>query len=317
MSFFKLFPKVDYDINRTGTIQKVVDIYRSVRPVQEFVDSPSLYLKYEIKNGERPDIVSQRLYGTPDFYWTFFVVNEFLHDGYKVWPMSQELLLEYLNTEYNGYVITSDPRVVPDDDGRLVTQNSISGKFQLGETITGNSSNASGTLVRKNIDLNQLVVQNVTLGSGNAAFIGDGVTFETVTGGTTGESVSTYKVYKYVDAPHHYYIEEEDPITGKNIKRIYSNERFIDDPSPLDEGSTGTISNLFQPSYATAELTPEEVEDNKNIPSERLSKSETALSIMTNREYIQEINDERSKIRVINPEFIGEFVSEFEKILNK
>ena len=310
MSFFKLFPKVDYDINRTGTIQKVVDIYRSVRPVQEFVDSPSLYLKYEIKNGERPDIVSQRLYGTPDFYWTFFVVNEFLHDGYKVWPMSQELLLEYLNTEYNGYVITSDPRVIPDDNGILSTQNSISGKFQLGETITGNSSNATGTLVRKNIDLNQLVVQNVT---GNNAFIGDGVNFETVTGGSSEDSVQTYKVYKYVDAPHHYFINETDPITGLTEKRIYSNERFIDDPSPLDEGSTGTISNLYQPSYATEE----NLENELNIPSERLSKSETALSIMTNREYIQEINDERSKIRVINPEFIGEFVSEFEKILNK
>ena len=62
MAFFKLFPKVDYDINRTGTVQKIVDIYRSVRPLQEFVDSPTLYMKYEIKKGEIKDITSQRLY---------------------------------------------------------------------------------------------------------------------------------------------------------------------------------------------------------------------------------------------------------------
>lgn len=312
MSFFKLFPKVDYDINRTGTIQKIVDIYRSVRPIQKFVDSPSLYMKYEVKNGERPDIVSQRLYQNPNFYWTFFVVNEFLHDGYKVWPMSQELLLEYLNTEYNGFAITSNPSVLPDDNGILGTNNSISGKFQLGETITGGSSGAVGTLTRKNIDMNQLIVQNVTLGSGNSAFIGDGVNKESVKGGTTDDSIQTHIVYPYADAPHHYYINETDPVTGKTEKRIYTNEVFINDPSPLDEGSTGTISNLYQPSYAIEEG----LENELNIPSERLAKSETALTIMTNREYIQELNDERSKIRVINPEFIGDFVSEFEKILN-
>ena len=316
MSFFKQFPKVDYDINRTGTIQKIVDIYRSVRPIQKFVDSPSLYMKYEIKNGERPDIVSQRLYQTPDFYWTFFVVNEFLHDGYKVWPMSQELLLEYLKKEYNGFVITSDPSVQPDDNGILGTENSISGKFQLGETITGVTSGAVGTLTRKNIDLNQLIVQNVTLGSGNTAFIGDGTNQETIKGGTTDNSIQSHIVYPYADAPHHYYINETDPVTGETEKRIYTNEVFINDPSPLDEGSTGTISNLFQPSFALENLTQEEVQNNLNIPSERLAKSETALTIMTNREYIQEINDERSQIRVINPEFIGDFVSEFEKILN-
>ncbi len=313
MSYFKLFPKVDYDINRTGTVQKIVDIYRSVRPLQEFVDSPSLYMKYEIKNGERPDITSQRLYGTPEYYWTFFVVNEFLHDGYKVWPMSQELLLEYLNTEYNGFAITCDPNVTPTSDGGFQTENSIAGKFQLGETLTGGASGCSGTLVRKNIDLNQLIVQNVTLGSGNAAFIGDGNQKETIAGGSTGQEVQSHIVYKYVDAPHHYYINETDVVTGATEKRIYTNERFIDDPSPLDEGNPTTISNLYQPSYATVEGLQNEL----NIPSERLAKSETALSIVTNREHIQEKNDERSSIRVINPEFIGEFVSEFEKILNK
>jgi len=312
MSFFKLFPKVDYDINKTGTIQKIVDLYRSVRPLQNFIDEPSLYTKYEIKNGERPDIVSQRLYGTPDFYWTFFVVNAFLHDGYKVWPMSQELLLQYLNTEYEGYVITCDPNVLPNSDGILSTQNSIAGKFKLGETLTGGASGCSGTLVRKNIDLNQLIIQNVTLGSNNSPYIGDGNSVETIVGGTSSDSIQSHKVYKYVDAPHHYFVLESDPTNGEVQKRIYTNEVFINDPSPLDEGSTGTISNLYQPSYATEEGLLDEL----NIPSERLAKGENELSIMSNREYIQDQNDKRSKIRVINPEFIGDFVSEFEKILN-
>ena len=61
MSYFKQFPVVDYDLRKDGSIMKMVNIFRSVRPLQNFVDDPSLYKFYEIKNGERPDIVDTAL----------------------------------------------------------------------------------------------------------------------------------------------------------------------------------------------------------------------------------------------------------------
>ena len=150
MSFFKLFPKVGYDLNNTGVLQNIVNIYRSVRPLQEFIDEVTTYKFYEIKNGERPDIVSQRLYGTPDYYWTFFIVNEYLHDGLASWPMSQEDLQSYMSTEYDGYAITTRPIIRRNSD-LLVTdhENSLSGRFILGETLTGSGNNATGTLTKK------------------------------------------------------------------------------------------------------------------------------------------------------------------------
>ena len=109
MSFFSQFPKVAYDFNRTGVIQEMVDLFRHVKPLPTFLDNISAYRFYEIPNGQRPDVVSTALYGTPDFYWTFFVVNDFLHDGYRSWPMSQEQLLTYMETEYNGFAIETNP----------------------------------------------------------------------------------------------------------------------------------------------------------------------------------------------------------------
>ena len=100
MSFFNKFTKSKYDFNRDGTLQTVIDFYKSVRPLDYKVDDPSQYKFYEIENGERPDIISQKLYGTPNFYWTFFIVNDFLHDGYSSWPMSQESFYSYIQTEY-------------------------------------------------------------------------------------------------------------------------------------------------------------------------------------------------------------------------
>ena len=66
MSYFSMFPTQTYDFNRQGVYQTVVDLYRSIRPLQNFVDEISAYRYFEISNGERPDIVSQRLYNTPN-----------------------------------------------------------------------------------------------------------------------------------------------------------------------------------------------------------------------------------------------------------
>ena len=219
MAFFKQFPKIEYDFNRTGIKQNMVDLFRSVRPLPSFLDNYSAYKFYEVKNGERPDIVSQRLYGTSQYYWTFFVVNDFLHDGMRAWPMSQEDLFTYIEKEYEGYAIETNPVITRDTDGLITDhRNSLSGRFTLGETVTGATSSATGTLTVKNADLSQLVVQNVTGG----AFIGSALgqaTTELVVGQTSGDSVSTYNVYKYAEAPYYYHLTNDalkKPVTNAN-----------------------------------------------------------------------------------------------------
>ena len=275
MSFFRQFPTINYDLKKDGSIMRMVNIFRNVRPLQNYVDNPSLYKFYEIKNGERPDTVSQRLYGTPDFYWTFFVINEFLHDGYKVWPLSQEQLFDYIKEQYNGYAITTKPVIVRTGDGTISEfRDSLSGKFQLGETITGSISNAQGILTKKNIDMNQLVVQNM---KNTNRYTGDGAAnnnnYELLIGSTTNDSVESYEVFNYADAPHHYYITDSD-----GIDREYTNMSFI---------------------------------------NQTIATPENDLKSVSNRQYVNDLNEERSKIRVINPNFIGRFIENFESLINE
>lgn len=275
MSFFRQFPTINYDLKKDGSVMRMVNIFRNVRPLQNYVDNPSLYNFYEIKNGERPDTVSQRLYGTPDFYWTFFVINEFLHDGYKVWPLSQEQLFDYIKEQYNGYAITTKPVIVRTGDGTISEfRDSLSGKFQLGETITGSISNAQGILTKKNIDMNQLVVQNM---KNTNRYTGDGAAnnnnYELLIGSTTNDSVESYEVFNYADAPHHYYITDSD-----GIDREYTNMSFI---------------------------------------NQTIATPENDLKSVSNRQYVNDLNEERSKIRVINPNFIGRFIENFESLINE
>ena len=52
MPYFKQFPKVEYDFERNGIVQNMVDIFRHVKPLQNFVDNFSGYRFYNIINGE-------------------------------------------------------------------------------------------------------------------------------------------------------------------------------------------------------------------------------------------------------------------------
>ena len=267
MSYFRQFPKVNYDFNRTGAVTQMLDIFRAVRPLPDLVDNFSGYRFYEIKNGERPDLVSTRLYGTPDFYWTFFVVNEFLHDGYRAWPMSQEDLLSYMEKEYDGKVLEIRTTSTEDIEGFIATVNSIAGKFTVGEDIVGQTSGARGKLIKKNIDMNQLIVRGGT----SQVFIGDGTNnfIEEVVGQSSTDRVNTYKVYNYADAPYYYYDENDsDKLPVTNSSHI--------------EGGVAT-SDLAYQSY-------------RNFEFER--------------------NEERSKIRYVDPNYIEQFVNQFEEILN-
>ena len=267
MPYFKQFPTIDYDINRTGAITPLKDIFRSVRPLPDLIDNFTGYRFYEVINGERPDLVSQRLYGTPDFYWTFFVVNDFLHDGYRSWPMSQEDLYAYINKEYAGKVLEIET-TTSTVDGKTTTIDSIAGKFQLGEQIVGQTSGCQGKLIKKNTDMNQLIVQNVT-----TAYLGNmhesGGVREEVRGALSTDVVNTYRVYDYADAPYYYYNEfdgEKKPVTSA---------RHIED-------GVDTSDLAFQ-SY-------------RNFEFER--------------------NEERSKIRYVDANYVEKFVDKFEEFIN-
>ena len=192
--------------------------------------------------------------------------------------MSQEDLFDYLVVEYEGYVINTNPVIVRNTDN-IITEfkdslagsvpNASNGAFNLGETVTGSISGFSGTLTKKNVDLNQLILQNVNSNAplGDPDAISGGT--ELFVGQTSGDSISSFQAFPYAEAPHHYFL------TGDKEQRQLTNAQFI-------QGGEASSN----------------------------------LSYQTNRSYINELNDKRSSIRVVDPKYIDRFADEFEKLLN-
>jgi hypothetical protein len=214
--YFSFFPKQhsypvtivkgDYTSQYSGELA-FDDLFRNVALANFNAKKNSLYFQREqILNGERPDQVSMRLYGTPNYFWTFFIINEHLRLGENLqWPMDENHLRKKIANDYEGkaliayktrYILGFKPKLAFLKNNTVVLKS-----FQKGETIIGQSSGAHGELRVIRNDVGQLVVKLNTI---DINFNKE----EQVYGTTSGSSIFVHDIIEYQDAPM-YYVDEE------------------------------------------------------------------------------------------------------------
>ena len=78
--YFKDFPKFLYDFKYDNTDQTkmsvVRDITRNIRFRKEVLENYTLYDEYDIKDGETPEIIAEKIYGNPEYHWIIMLVNQ-------------------------------------------------------------------------------------------------------------------------------------------------------------------------------------------------------------------------------------------------
>jgi len=232
-----MFPRVPYDF--AGTRVSFPDITRFVGADPLLLDDLSTYSYYRIRDGERPDVVSNQLYGTPSHAWTLFAVNESLREGMAGWPLSQQEFEDYMDLEYGGTVIETRPTVVYNSDG-IVTEyrDSLAGRFSLeNELVVGSLSGATGRVASRDEQTCQLVLRDVS----GSFRIG-----EAATGQTTQDSVTAYRVWDGRLAPHHY----EDGSGRVTYNALHASEQLGTGVQPgTSDSEVVPVSNL---AYETA-----------------------------------------------------------------
>ena len=128
MSFFKQFPTVGYDLFEENQIKTITHIFRHVDVNDIGIDPQLAYTYYDIDGADRPDNVSLKLYGTTDFYWTFFIVNDELKNGLKEWPMSDRTFEKYITQEFDKYSVlrftpaNATQAAIVTDKGKTISQ---------------------------------------------------------------------------------------------------------------------------------------------------------------------------------------------------
>ena len=135
MAYFSNFTNIDYDFDGSGIQRSVKNLAQYSTIISKNIDDATFYSYYNIHDGARPDNVSEELYGTPEYYWTFFIVNNGLQNYWHDWPKSSEALREFAEAEYIGLaaIFAADVEAF--------------GKFVVGGTVNGSLSNATGKVI--------------------------------------------------------------------------------------------------------------------------------------------------------------------------
>ena len=110
--YFKSFPNLDYTIsaNKAGipTNIKIKDYFHLLRIREDIFKKDTLYYKYVIRNGERPDQVSYKEYGQEGWYWIVLQTNDIV-DYYNEWPLSYHELEKFILRKYGSYEKAGEP----------------------------------------------------------------------------------------------------------------------------------------------------------------------------------------------------------------
>jgi hypothetical protein len=102
-NYFKSIPNVAYDINGNApnTFQKVTNIMK--RPIfkPKVIDEITDYYPYRVKDGYRPDMVSQEVYGTPSYAYLILMFND-IYDPVFDWPLGSKQFENYIINKYGS-----------------------------------------------------------------------------------------------------------------------------------------------------------------------------------------------------------------------
>ena len=101
--YFSYLPNVQYALsaNKAGQIDyaEMKDFFRMAVVRDDVFKQDTLYTKYSVKNGTRPDQISYEIYGDNQYYWVILQINEIV-DYYNQWPLSDKELDEYVSKKY-------------------------------------------------------------------------------------------------------------------------------------------------------------------------------------------------------------------------
>ena len=140
--YFQNIPNIPYRFGDLNDEAMITNLTAYSEVLDTVKGNAAFYQDYYIQHDERPDHVAYKLYKNPQLHWTIYLLNPKLREN--GWPLSDLEVLAKVKKQY--------------PDTTLNTKEDISKTFQVGQVVTGQMSGASGVVVRRNLDLGQIVV---------------------------------------------------------------------------------------------------------------------------------------------------------------
>ena len=138
MQYFDTLPKIIHT-NNNGISTIMTNLMARVSILPEVLKNPMVYYKYDVQDGDTPEIVAYKYYDDPYRYWIVLFANKMLDPQWD-WPLNSLQFNEYVNDKYGNTlsnlhhyekVITKTTRGT-DEDQTVTEKFTISGEEFVG-----------------------------------------------------------------------------------------------------------------------------------------------------------------------------------------
>jgi len=279
--FFSKFPLITYDINKDGNRKIAVDILKRVAFRQNVSGQMNLFREYAVQEGETPEIVATKFYGSAKLHWIVLLMNEIIDPYYK-WPLNSNSLDDYVAKKYSdkAYYLGNSPSLYFAKDEEVYVNGSrttrglvksydptfrklnlynVEGTISVGDTLVGKSNGSTGELTRL-VDLNSQSVHHF-------------------------EDASTAYLYNEIDPL------ATPPVNGQQVAIGSTGDAF-------STTTAATFGNTVLYAYVNS-----------------LDGNVTTHSVVTNEKYERDLNDSRRTVKILRDEYVTAVVDDFARVL--
>ena len=99
--YFSSFPTIPYDSVGNGDFKMVTNLLKRVSIRSKVKANVSVFDTYDIKEGETPEMIADKLYDDSQLHWIVLMMNN-ITDRYHQWPKNNNQFLAFIGDKYDN-----------------------------------------------------------------------------------------------------------------------------------------------------------------------------------------------------------------------
>lgn len=157
-NYFRYFPQTYYNLEDSkNSVDVVTNIMSKFSFEPEFKNNSVIYYEYVVTDGETPEMLAHKIYGSSEKHWIILSLNDIVNP-LTDWPTEQRSLIKLIDKKYESFANTANGFT-----GLQWAEQNIQSYFKT-EKQTDLSSNESTS---KTIVIDSNTYANVTPSSSN------------------------------------------------------------------------------------------------------------------------------------------------------
>jgi hypothetical protein len=174
-NYFRFFPQTYYNLEDSkNNVDVVTNIMSKFSFEPSFKNNSVIYYEYIITDGETPEVLAHKIYGSSEKHWIILSLNDIV-SPMTDWPLEQRSLIKLIDKKYESFANTANGFT-----GLQWAEQNIHSYFKV-ETQLDTYTNES---VSKTIIIDSDTYSNVTPSSTNYTLQSNNVIRIDVTKGT-------------------------------------------------------------------------------------------------------------------------------------